>query len=141
MSFLTHLPEKVEFESEFITLDVTSLYTNITHERGIEALEYWTDNFQDYLVECRFTKEFIVKGLCLVLENNYFKLNDQIWNQLIGTTMGSNVSVIYPILFMAFLELRLYHNVRTIYQEDYAEYLIRRFFCNLEQKTMILNHS
>ena len=37
MDFITHLREKVEFEGEFITLDVTFLYTNITHERGIEA--------------------------------------------------------------------------------------------------------
>ena len=78
MDFLTYLPEKVEFKSEFITLDVTSLYTNITHERGIEALEYWIDHFQDYLVEYRFTKEFITEGLHLVLENNYFRFNDQI---------------------------------------------------------------
>ena len=39
--------------------------------------------------------------------------------------MGSNVSVIYAILFMAFLELKLYQNVRTIHPEDYAEYLIK----------------
>ena len=125
MDFLKHLPEKVNFDSEFITLDVTSLYTNITHERGIEALEYWIDHFQDYLVEYRFTKEFIIEGLRLVLENNYFKFNDQMWHQLIGTTMGSNVSVIYAILFMAFLELKLYQNIRRIYPEDYADYLIR----------------
>ena len=60
MDFLKHLPEKVNFDSEFITLDVTSLYTNITHERGIEALEYWIDHFQDYLVEYRFTFIIIV---------------------------------------------------------------------------------
>ena len=47
------------------------------------------------------------------------------WHQLIGTTMGSNVSVIYAILFMAFLELKLYQNIRRIYSEDYADYLIR----------------
>ena len=83
------------------------------------------DHFQDYLVEYRFTKEFITEGLHLVLENNYLKLNDQIWHQLIGATMGSNESVIYAILVMAFLELKLYQNVRTIYPEDYAEYLIK----------------
>ena len=125
MDFLTHLPEKVEFESKFITLDVTSLYTNITHERGIEALKYWIYHFQDSLVEYGYTKEFIIEGFPLVLENKYFNFNDQIWHQLIWTTMGSNVSVVYAILFMAFLELKLYQNVRTIYPEDYAEYLIK----------------
>ena len=38
--------------------------------------------------------------------------------------MGSNVSVIYAILFMAYLELQLYSNIRDLYPPDYAEYII-----------------
>ena len=57
------------------SLDVTSLYTNITHDRGIEAISYWIDQYPSHLVEERFTKEFIIAGLTLVLKNNYFKFN------------------------------------------------------------------
>ena len=41
LDFLHHLPKDIDFDSTFISLDVTSLYTNITHDRGIEAISYW----------------------------------------------------------------------------------------------------
>ena len=123
IDFLDHLPTKVDFDSTFISLDVTSLYTNITRDRGIEAIDYWIENYPTYLLDTRFTKEFIIEGLLLVLKNNYFKFDNKIFHQLIGTTMGSNVSVIYAILFMAYLELQLYSNVRDILLRDYAEYI------------------
>ena len=117
LDFLHHLPKDIDFDSTFISLDVTSLYTNITHDRGIEGISYWIDQYLSHLVEERFTKEFIAAGLTLVLKNNYFKFN--------GTTMGSNVSVIFAILFMAYLEIHIYQNVRQMYPQDYAEYLIK----------------
>ena len=123
-TFCTIYP-KTDFDSTFISLDVTSSYTNITHDRGTEAISYWIDQYPSHLVEERFTKEFIVAGLTLVLKNNYFKFNGKMWHQLVGTTMGSNVSVIFAILFMAYLETHIYHNVRQMYPQDYAEYLIK----------------
>ena len=123
-TFCTIYP-KTGFDSTFISLDVTSLYTNITHDSGIEAISYWIDQYPSHLVEERFTKEFIVAGLTLVLKNNYFKFNGKMWHQLVGTTMGSNVSVIFAILFMAYLEIHIYQNVRQMYPQDYAEYLIK----------------
>ena len=107
-----------------MSLDVTSLYTYNTHDRRIEAVAYWIQNYPTNLIDTRFTKEFIIEGLLLVLKNNYFKFDNKIFHQLMGTTMGSNVSVIYAILFMAFLELQLYSSVRDIYHRDYAEYII-----------------
>ena len=47
------------------------------------------------------------------------------WHQLVGTTMGSNVSVIFAILFMAYLEIQIYQNLRQMYPQDYTEYLIK----------------
>ena len=48
IDFLDHLPTKVDFDSTFISLDVTSLYTSITHDRGIEAIAYWIENYPTY---------------------------------------------------------------------------------------------
>ena len=66
IEFLSHLPKTIDFESAFVTLvtslymkvlsshllhhtcyitDVTSLYTNISHERGIEAISYWIEAY------------------------------------------------------------------------------------------------
>ena len=75
IDFLDHLPTKVDFDTTFISLDVTSLHTNITHDRGIEAIAYWIENHPTCLIDTRFTKEFIIEGLLLVLKNNYFKFD------------------------------------------------------------------
>ena len=60
----------------------------------------------------------------LVLKNNYFQFNNTMWHQLIGTAMGTNVAVIYAILFMAYLEQELYQNLRNMYPQDYSQYII-----------------
>ena len=36
IEFLSHLPKQIDFESTFVALDVTSLYTNISHERVLK---------------------------------------------------------------------------------------------------------
>ena len=40
-----------------VTFDVVSLYTNIQHTFGLEALDYWLENHQESL-HVRFNKEF-----------------------------------------------------------------------------------
>ena len=102
IEFLSHLPKKSDFGSTFVTLDVTSLYTNISRERGIEAISYWIEAYPNYLADDRFTKDFITDGLLLVLKNNYFQFNNTMWHQLIGTAMGTNVAVIYAIFYGLF---------------------------------------
>ena len=68
MDFLNYLPKKTDFDSTFFSFNITSLYTNIPHELGIEAISYWIEQFPDFLVDDRFTKDFITEALRLVLE-------------------------------------------------------------------------
>ena len=41
--FLNALPEQVEEETLLASFDVKSLYSNIPHELGIEAIKYWLE--------------------------------------------------------------------------------------------------
>ena len=125
MDFLNYLPKKTDFDSTFVSFDVTSLYTNISHELGIEAISHWIEKFPDFLVDDRFTKDFITEAVRSVLENNNFKFDGELWHQLVGTAMGTNVAVIYAILVMAYLERKLYTRVNEMYPADYAEYIIK----------------
>ena len=65
MDFLNYLPNKIDFDSTFVSFDVTSLYTNISHDLGIEAISYWIEQFPDFLVDDRFTKDFRTEALRL----------------------------------------------------------------------------
>ena len=69
--FLRKLPESVEPESCLVTFDVNSLYTNIPHDVGLSAVEYWIKKHPN-LLPSRFNTKFITESIKLILENNVF---------------------------------------------------------------------
>ena len=39
--FLSRIPRFIDYECDLISCDIVSLYTNIPHDLGLEALRYW----------------------------------------------------------------------------------------------------
>ena len=67
-----------------VTIDVSSLYTNIIHEEGLEALEQRmiTNNIP-------YQKANLIKTLGkLVLKNNYFEFNGNLYLQKTRNSNG-----------------------------------------------------
>ena len=102
--------------------------------RGLSGGPYWYVTLSSskiyiftYSIIFYFTYIYITEALRLVLENNYFKFDGELWHQLVGTAMGTNVAVIYAILSMAYLERKLYTRVNEMYPADYAEYIIKNW--------------
>jgi len=87
--------------SILVSLDVTSLYTNIPHTDGIEACKYFLDNNPN---NSTLSSEDICKIIKLILENNYFQFNNKNYIQIMGTAMGSPMAPSYASLFMGKLE-------------------------------------
>ena len=58
--FLRKLPREITKECDLYSFDITSLYTNIEHDLGINALKYYIDKFRGDIQD-RFTKEFIIE--------------------------------------------------------------------------------
>ena len=85
------------------SIDVTSLYTNIVQDEGIEqavkALHttYHTDADQP-------PPEIIGEMLKFILTNNVFSFEEQHYLQLQGCAMGSKCSPSYACIFMGFIE-------------------------------------
>ena len=112
------------------TFDITSLYTNIPHEYGIEAISYWIDTYPD-TINSRFPKEFIIEGLLFVLENNIFHFNDEYFQQLKGTAMGTDVAPTYSTLTVGYSEVNLYNlceqrwglEIRNYVYENWSRFL------------------
>ncbi|XP_060579543.1 uncharacterized protein LOC132736432 [Ruditapes philippinarum] len=84
-----------------VTLDVSSLYTNIPHTDGTDACLYYLRQGNN---NSRLSSDEIVKLLKLILENNYFKFGDDYFLQKMGTAMGSPVAPAYAALFMGKFE-------------------------------------
>ena len=83
-----------------VTMDVTSLYTNIPHDDGIAACrkiwEQRTD--QEPLTEC------LEEMLTLVLKNNNFTFDGNHYLQINGTAMGTKMAPSYANIFVGDLE-------------------------------------
>lgn len=84
----------------FLTMDVTSLYSNIDHEIGICCVKKFLDKDQG-LPELQI--QFIRDAVRFILEDNYFTYNNKIYQQCKGTAMAPS----YANLFMGAFEEEL----------------------------------
>lgn len=80
--------QTIEWKSDYqwATLDVTSLYTNIPHDKGILCIKTFLD--MDVLMPNR-QFFFIHDSIEFILKHNYFNFNGQIFIQTTGTAMGT----------------------------------------------------
>lgn len=102
--FLQKMPWTVSRNSKFVNLDVTSLYTVIPKDYGLNAIQYWLNKYPTKL-DSRFSPQFILDSLNIILTYNIFKFKHCTYQQISGTAMGTKVAPKYAHLVMAFLEL------------------------------------
>ncbi|XP_071177790.1 uncharacterized protein [Mytilus edulis] len=119
IDFLSHLPKIAPVHARLVSFDVTSLYTNIPHDLGIEAIQYWVAKHRDAIPN-RFTVDFILDSTKLILENNSFYFNGKNYLQHRGTAMGTKFAPTYATLVMGFLEQRLYQEVENNFGVEFA---------------------
>ncbi|XP_061187186.1 uncharacterized protein LOC133195360 [Saccostrea echinata] len=122
MDFLNYIPQTVPRDTLLVSFDVTSLYTNITHDLGIEAIKYWLDKYPEE-IDDRFPANVILEGLRIVLENNNFLFDDENYLQIKGTAMGTKVAPTYACLVMGFLEEKLYTILPETFDLDFTQYI------------------
>ena len=84
-----------------VTLDVTSLYSNIPHDDGIKAC----DHFMSEGGKSQEARSVISKLINLVLTKNNFQFNDENYLQVLGTAMGTRMAPCFASLFMGKLEM------------------------------------
>jgi len=95
----------VQDNTILVTLDVSSMYTNIPHHEGVrnvcdfyeETLENWNTNLTGIkpipVSKLKLLMEFILK-------NCQFSFGERMYLQIQGTTMGAKFSVRYANIFM-----------------------------------------
>ena len=85
--------------SFIFTFDVESLYPSIPPKLGLEALrKIITPHFSASKANLIYTLS------ALTLEYHFLSFDNVIYQQIKGTAMGSNFSVVYACLFLAHLE-------------------------------------
>ena len=97
------LPESTRGTHKLFGCDISSLYTSIPHKLGLKAIKYWINKRRD-LIDDRFSEEFILEAIELMLKNNNFLFNGEMYTQLIGTAMGHVFAPQYACLVIGYLE-------------------------------------
>ena len=122
--FLRKIPTSVNNNTLLVSFDIISLYSNINHELGLEALDFWINQHTSHIPP-RFDKTFIFDAMKFILEHNTFKFNDEFYIQTRGTAMGTKVAPTYASLTIGYLEKKLYSKIREEYGTTFAENFIK----------------
>ena len=108
----THFLKKLDDFKELppgsllVTLDVSSLYTNIPHNKGIEACRK-SLNSSGHLSRSHHKTEFICDLMRMKLTMKNFEFDNNYYIQLHGTAMGTRMAPAYANLFMGDRERKL----------------------------------
>ena len=96
LSNLGNLPNDVTR----VTLDVSSLYTNISHNQAIDACHHFLD--------ARSDKHILTEALCdllrMIFTINNFTFNKLHYRQIHGTVMGTKIAPSFANLFLSIFE-------------------------------------
>ena len=101
--FLSRIPRFIDYDCDLISCDIVSLYTNIPHDLGLEALRYWLTKHPELLPR-RFSVEFVIEAAKFILENNNFMFDGTCYHQETGTAMGAVFAPPYACLAIGYLE-------------------------------------
>ena len=99
LQLLESLPPLPE-NAILVTADVTSLYTNIPHEEGIESVLHYMKLNANTLPPDGPSPHTIGILLETILKNNNLSFMDKHFLQLVGTAMGTKATPPYANLFM-----------------------------------------
>ena len=88
--------------------DIKSLYTNIRHDVFYKAIDYWIEKLINEIpLLRRLTKAFILEGLSIILEFNYFYINNYFYYQIKGTAIGTIFAVVGSNLMVSYFEEKM----------------------------------
>ncbi|XP_054290772.1 uncharacterized protein LOC129005789 [Macrosteles quadrilineatus] len=98
---LQMIPTPLPPDAILVTVDVTSLYTNIPHTHGLAALEHFLDQRPKNSLP---STSFLINLAKFILEKNNFQFEGKNYIQTKGTAMGTRMAPSYANLFMGRLE-------------------------------------
>ena len=111
------------------TADIKALYTNLSKDLVLRAIEYWFNRYVPLIpILQRFGLDFIIDGLEIILEHNYFLFGDEFFQQIHGFAMGTKAAVNCANLGVGYLEVQMFDQLPTYYPFDFVQFFIENYF-------------
>ena len=83
---------------------------------------FWLENKRN-IVQHRFSKEFILETVNIILEKNVFYFDGKFYRQKRGTAMGTKMAPTYATLVLGYIEHILYEQLLNSYGQEFASYI------------------
>ena len=140
---ISHIPHILQGSFDFVqrcnhsvpddtllgTADIKALYTNLSKELVFAAIEYWVNRYIALIpILQRFGLQFILDGLEVILNHNYFLFDDEYYQQIHGFAMGTKAAVNCANLGVAYKEVQLFEKLPRMYPYDVAKHIIDTYF-------------
>ncbi|XP_041471891.1 uncharacterized protein LOC121421287 [Lytechinus variegatus] len=88
--------------STLVTMDVQSLYTNIPHREGVQAIRKFLNRHA--IVDETLDVDALAHMVEFILTHNHFEYDNNHYLQKQGTAMGTKMAPAYASIFMAVIE-------------------------------------
>ena len=122
---------KTRQDTILVSMDVTSLYTNIPQEEGITTVCRAYDAFHNNNLP--IPTKHLRELLDLILKENSFQFNGENYLQANGTAMGTKMAVAFANIFMAEFETKLIrHGAKYTRHVCISPYLL--FFAEVQRR-------
>ena len=111
------------------TADIKALYTNLSRDLVIRAMEYWFNRYAPLIpILQRFGLEFIIDGLDIILEHNYFLFAVKYFQQVYGFAMATKAAVNCANLSLGYLEVKAFDQLPKLYPLDLVNHFMENYF-------------
>ena len=132
---------KFDFSGEnkiIFTMDITSLYTVIPNNEGLQALKYF---FNQRPIK-KPSPETLLRLAELVFTLNCFSFGDKYYQHINGVAMGTKMGPSYANLFVGFIENKFFSNYDGPKPDLYKRYIddcVGTTSCSREELNQFIN--
>ena len=132
---------KVPPNTILVSMDVTSLYTNIPQEEGITTVCKAYEKFHNY--NPPIPSHNLKEMLCLILKENSFQFIGKNYLQTHGTAMGTKMAVAFANIFMAEIETKLINqsNTKPIKWKRYIDDIFSLWDSNIKEINLFIKQA
>ena len=124
--FLRKLPQNAEAGDFTVTADISSLYTNISTDKGEAAILYYCEKYPS-LLPARFNKTFVVEMYRFCQDNLYFRYNNTAYRQTSGTGMGRIYAPSIADLKQGYDEIQLEQKMKEIFAPQISSFFLQHY--------------
>ena len=101
--------------------DIKCLHTDLV----LIAIKYWIEHLKKNLPLLeRFTKQFVIEGLSMILKFHYFYINKSFFHEIKEMVIRTKCALVGSNLVVAYKEMKLFSLLPQVYSQNFVDFLL-----------------